>query len=89
MCIRDRKDFGDLFSSIDSLEIIDSYHTQINICDSIDEWITVAPSKKMFHFNIPLHFELSAAPSIIKNFSYLLDKKEDISSGTMSLENLY
>ena len=86
---RVKKDFGDLFSSIDSLEIIDSYHTQINICDSIDEWITVAPSKKMFHFNIPLHFELSAAPSIIKNFSYLLDKKEDIGSGTMSLENLY
>ncbi len=86
---RVKKDFGELFSSIDSLEIIDSYHTQVSICDSTNEWITAAASKKMFHVNIPLYFELSAAPSIVKTFSSLLDKKEDIGAGQIPLEKLY
>jgi hypothetical protein len=86
---RVKKDFGELFSSIDSLEIIDSYHTEISICDSIDEWISIAPSKKMFHFNIPLHFELSAAPSVVKTFSYKLEKKEDMGTGFIPISSLY
>ena len=83
-----KSDFGKVFSLTDSLEIIDSYHTQISICDSINDWIQVSASKKMFHFNIPLQFELSAAPILAKSFSQKLDKKEDFREGPLSIEEI-
>ena len=83
-----KSDFSKVFSLTDSLEIIDSYHTQISICDSINDWIQVSASKKTFHFNIPLQFELSAAPILAKSFSQKLDKKEHFKEGPISIEEI-